>query len=128
MRRLAITSLCAIALLSGCAGSGPQPRVAEPGPADGHIRLPCKGKDVLTGEWDTNKSPTLVFHTDRRCSFTKVYFDPATTDFSDPVIDQDGQTASSKHNANAKPWPADGYTFKYENDYSKDGNGNGVIK
>ena len=126
MRRLAITGFCAIVLLSGCAGSPPQPRVAEPGPKDGHIRLPCKGKDVDTGEWEANKSPTVVFHTDRRCSFTKVYFDPKTPDFSDPVMDPGGETFSSKHTATT--WQVGGYKFKYENDYPPDGNGSGIIK
>jgi hypothetical protein len=133
MKRLAITGVCAIALLSGC--GGPQPRVA----GETNIALPCKGKDVNTGEWELTKNKqTVVFHTDGRCNFTK------PTDFS--FVGDDGKdpppgfkrlpvtypSATISYDYDGRPIapkpPAVGYTFTYENDYTKDGNGSGVIK
>jgi hypothetical protein len=123
MRRLAITGFCTIALLSGC--GGPQPKVVH----GTKIGLPCNGKDHDSGNWDVDKiKQTVVFHTDGRCKFTKVYFDPSNKHFSDPVIDPtDGQRASSNYDGTPIPYPP-GYKFIYENNYALDGNGSGVIK
>jgi len=136
MRRLAISGFCAIALLSGCTGGGVGAGVGG-GPPD--ISLPCKGKDVNTGEWDLAKNKqTVVFHTDGRCKFSE------STDFR--FVGDDGKdpppgftrrpvtypSATIKYDYDGTPIapkpPAIGYTFTYTNDYSKDGNGSGVIK
>jgi hypothetical protein len=122
MRRLAISGFCTIALLSGC--GGPQPK----GVGKTDIALPCNGKNHDSGEWEVDKiKQTVVFHTDGRCKFTKVYFEPKNMHFSDPVIDPNGQTASSDYDGTPIPYPP-GYKYIYENDYAQDGNGSGVIK
>ena len=129
MRRLAITSLCAIALLSGCGGQ--HPKGVGGGPPD--IGLPCKGKDLITGEWNLEKkSQTVVFHTDGRCKFTAFSFvgddgrDPPPGFTRQPVT---LPSATISYDYNGAPiTAAAGYTFTYTNDYSKDGNGSGVIK
>src|SRR5215471_18038598 len=130
MRRLAITSLCAIALLSGCSKDVGPRVVAGRGPPD--VSLPCLGKDVDTGKWKlTNKNgQTVVFHTDGRCDLSKLYFDTpdpqSPPGFSKPVVNHNDDSISYTYDGRDIPDP--GYTFHYVNDYSLDGNGIGIIK
>ena len=133
MRRLAITGLCAIALLSGCTPGG----VGAGGGIDAgrpDIWLPCPGKDVKTGDWPVGKNPTIRFHTDSRCKFTEpdgVSFDPPNhpypPGFSRRVVDPSGKAISYDYDP-SKPIPPAGYPFTYKNDDTQDGNGSGVIK
>lgn len=152
MRRLAITSLCAIALLSGCAhgGDGNKPHVtveAKP------VNLPCAGDGVKTGDWKVidkkeTKTQTLRFHTDNRCKFTDLWFDdpqhptdpnnPSNPNPNNPYYPPGfsnrqpptggGETISYDYKEGTKPIPDGGYYFYYSNDYPKDGGGGGIIK
>ena len=138
MRRLAITSLCAIALLSGCApgGDGKKPHVtveAKP------VNLPCPGDNVPTGDWkviDKKETQTqkLRFHTDGRCKFTDLQFDPPNgptplypPGFSNRVVAPSGTMISYDWDYKNYPIPDPGYPFTYKNDDKHDGNGSGVI-
>ena len=133
MRRLAITGLCAIALLSGCAKPG-VPNVAQGGGSDPPVHLPCPGKDApiaatkvsgtgpgpITVHWVVNgtcKLKKFIFvgqgH-DQPPGFTQKTYPPsASVDY-----EYDGTT----------PIPAAGYWFYYVNDDPEDGNGSGIIK
>lgn len=135
MRQLAITGFFAIALLSGCAGggggSGPHTSSgAKP------VTLPCPGKDAKTGDWPVidkkaTQTQTLRFHTDARCKFTDLQFDPPNNPyppgFSKRVVDASGEMISYEYSGKP-PIPDAGYPFTYTNDYPQDGNGSGVIK
>ena len=142
MRRLAITSLCAIALLSGCApgGDGKKPHVtveAKP------VNLPCPGDNVATGDWKVidkkeTQTQTLRFHTDGRCKFAKsatggpdLQFDAPNgfpPGFSNRVVDPGGTMISYDYKNDGTPIPDTGYPFHYTNDYPQDGGGSGIIK
>ena len=135
MRRVAITSLCAIALLSGCApgGDGKKPHVtveAKP------VNLPCPGDNVATGDWKVidkkeTQTQTLRFHTDGRCKFTDLHFDapndPYPPGFSNRVVNPGGTMISYDYSG-TPPIPDTGYPFHYTNDYGGDGGGSGIIK
>ena len=130
MRRLAITGFCAIALLSGCSSRDVRPRVVR-GPPD--ISLPCNGDKVDTGEWKltaNNQPQTVVFHTDGRCDLSGLKFntpDPQfPPGFKDRKVAHDDKSISYTYDGRQILAPY--YTFYYENDYPKDGNGIGIIK
>ena len=142
MRRVAITSLCAIALLSGCApgGDGKKPHVtveAKP------VNLPCPGDNVPTGDWKVidkkeTQTQTLRFHTDGRCKFAKsatggpdLQFDAPNgfpPGFSNRVVDHGGTMISYDYKNDGTPIPDTGYPFHYTNNYPQDGGGSGIIK
>ena len=136
MRRLAITSLCAIALLSGCApgGDGKKPHTtveAKP------VNLPCPGDGQKTGKWKVidkkqTQTQTLRFHTDGRCKFTDLHFDdpnnPYPPGFSNRQPPTGGGEMISYDYSGTPPIPDAGYYFIYNNDYPQDGGGGGIIK
>jgi len=133
MRRLAITSLCAIALLSGCAKPGVS-NVAQGGGSDPPVHLPCPGKDKNIPETKvsgTGPAPiTVHWVVNGTCKLKKFMFvgqgqDPPpgfkqkTYPPGDSVdYEYDGHTTI----------PAPGYWFYYVNDDPADGNGSGIIK
>jgi hypothetical protein len=104
------------------------------GPGDGHIRLPCPGKDVNTGLWWVGEVPKIYFHTDGRCKFSQpdgVTFDPPNQHpkgLSNPTVADGGTTISYDYDYKRYPIPEAGYGFKYNNDDTRDGNGSGVVK
>ena len=88
----------------------------------------------MTGEWNIGKAPpTVVFHTDGRCNFVAPFSfvgddgkdpppgfkrQPVTLPSATIIYSYDGTAITS----------ANGYPFRYTTDYSKDGNGSGIIK
>jgi hypothetical protein len=92
---------------------------------------------VATGEWKVidkkvTETQTLRFHTDGRCNFTDLRFDPPNDPyppgFSNRVVDRSGQMISYDYKG-PPAIPDAGYPFHYTNDYtSLDGNGSGIIK
>ena len=137
MRQLTMTGFCVIALLSGCTGGsvGTGGGVGTSGvgnePQANDITLPCRGKDVNAGDWPIKRvQQTLHFHTDGRCKFTDLHFDPPNNpqpqNFKPPVADAGGKTIS--YDYDGSNIPTTGYAFKYTNDDPNDGNGSGVIK
>jgi len=131
MQRLAITSICAIALLSGCAKPG-VPGVAGGGGSGPPIKLPCPGKDVKIPDIHIGTGETTVhFVADGNCKVTKFIFignghDPP------PGFKQHSNPPSASidyHYDGRTPIPPEtGWVFIYVNDDPNDGNGSGVIK
>ena len=83
-----------------------------------------------TGDWPVGKSATTIyFHTDGRCKFTKLQFEPPNDPKYPPglshrVDDRGGKTISYTFDGRQIP----GYPFSFTNDDPNDGNGSGVIK
>ena len=132
MRRLAITGLCAIALLSGCAKPG-VPNVAQGGGSDPPVHLPCPGKDknILETKISGMGATTVHFVVNGTCKITKFIFvgnghDPPPGFKQKPPYPP---SASVDYDYDGKtPIPAAGYWFYYVNDDPEDGNGSGIIK
>ena len=125
MRRLTITGLCALALLSGCAGGG-----VRTGPTT-KITLQCPGKDVKVPDQKVPvgiKDQTIHFDFGGQCKFTDFHW-----------RGYDGDPPGITHQHITFPTPKieyhyDGtaivepYYYNYINDDSKlDGNGGGII-
>ena len=127
MRRLAITNLCAIALLSGCGGGG----VGTATPTI--ITLPCPGKNVHTDGHPVHKiKQTIRFDFGGKCNFTPSFSwvgyngkDPPGFAPHQPIT---YPTATILYDYDGSDIPEPGYTFTYINDDPRDGNGSGVIK
>ena len=127
MRRLVITSLCAIALLSsyaaGGGGGGPETK----------ITLPCPGKNVDTKDHPVHKlKQTIQFDFGGKCNFTDFHFvgyeqgNPPHLTRHLPIT---YPSAAILYDYDGMPLPTNGYEFKYINDGSTlDGNGSGIVK
>jgi len=127
MRRLTITGLCALALLSGCASSG-----GGGGGPTTKIALQCPGKDVNVPAQRVpkgTKDQTIHFDFGGQCKFTDFHwrgYDGDPPGITHQHITFPTPTIEVHYDGTAIP--ESGYYYKYENDDSKlDGNGGGVI-
>jgi hypothetical protein len=132
MRRLTITGLCALALLSGRTSGGvTSGGVTSGGVASGPpVKLPCSGKDKKLPDTHIGTGATTVhFVADGTCKVTKFIFignghdpPPGFTQRTFPP------SATIDYHFSGGTIPEAGYYFTYVNDDPNDGNGGGVVK